>query len=360
MVFGALTATEDTDIRRHMSERSRELFRSLVQCYIEQGQPVGSRTLSRQSKIELSPATVRNIMADLEELGLIRAPHVSAGRVPTAKGYRLFVDSLLHISDLEADAVRRINEEITGEVDTQGQLVRASNLLSSITCLAGVVSVPRRGDLALAVRHLEFIALSEQRVLVVLVMNDNEVQNRIIRTPRAFLPAELEEASNYLNRLLAGRQLHLVRDDVLQEMKRMRRDINQLMQAAIELAGQVSDGRSAREDYVMAGETNLMDVAELHDVDKLKRLFDAFNRKRDILHLLDQAVKAEGVQIFIGEESGYEVLDDCSVVTSTYEVNGRVVGVLGVIGSMRMPYDKVIPIVRVTARMLGAALDMRH
>lgn len=339
-----------------LSERSLHLFKLLVECYIQDGQPVGSRTLAREADYELSPATIRNVMADLEDMGLIQSPHTSAGRVPTAKGYRFFVDTLLRVDKLSHREVARIAAEIeAGEHDLRELMQRTSAMLSEITHLAGIVMLPRTDHRSL--QHVEFISLSDNRVLVILVMNDREVQNRIIHTARCYTPAELQYASNYLNNKLCGRDLHRARDEILSELQQTKDDVTRIMQAAVEMAERMVGGDAGHGDYVLAGQTNLMDVAEFCDVEKLKRLFDTFNQKRDILHLLDQAIRAKGVQIFIGEESGYEVLDQCSVVTSPYELSGEVVGVLGVIGPTRMPYDRVVPIVDVTAKMLGTALN---
>jgi heat-inducible transcriptional repressor len=343
-----------------LSERSLLLFRSLVSHFIHDGQPVGSRTLARDTGLELSPATIRNVMADLEDLGLLHSPHTSAGRIPTVKGYRLFVDTLLRVDQLDAAEMERIERGFGGGGENIPMLMeRASSMLSDITRLAGVVMLPKPGGSAL--RQIEFVKLSDNRVLVVLVSGDREIQNRIIHTARTYQPAELQQAANYLNALIAGKDLAQARAELLNDLNRMKEDVAGFMQTAIEMAQQAFDSGVQQEpDLLVSGQTNLMDVAELSNVEKLKKLFDSFNRKRDILHLLEQAINARGVQIFIGEESGYEVLERCSVVTSPYEVDGRIVGVLGVIGPTRMDYQRVIPIVDVTARMLGSALNSRN
>ena len=338
-----------------LNERSQQLLKLLVERYIRDGQPVGSRTLARESRIDLSPATIRNVMADLEDLGLIHAPHTSAGRVPTVQGYRLFVDSLLTVKPLNTAELARLQSQFQPDEDPQRVLVTASSLLSDISSMAGVIMVPRREQPR--VRQVEFLSLSGNRVLVILVLNDHEVQNRVIHTPRAYSPAELQQAANYLNQLLAGKEFHKVREALLQEMREAQENINSLMLAAVDLASRSFQEAGEGGDYVIAGQTNLMAYAEMADIDRLRQLFEAFNRKRDILQLLDQSLTAQGVQIFIGEESGYSVLDSCSVVTSPYEVDGQVVGVLGVIGPTRMAYDRLIPLVDVTARLLGAALN---
>ncbi len=350
-------ASKGSDLR--LDERSRRLLKTLVERFIQDAQPVGSRTLSRDSGMELSPATVRNVMADLEEMGLVAAPHTSAGRIPTVKGYRLFIDTLLKVQPLSRVEVERLRENLeTGEeFNPQSLISTASNLLSGITNMAGVVTLPRRDHSE--IRHMEFVSLSAGRVLAILVFSDNEIQNRILHVEREYSPSELQQASNYLSSLFVGSGLMDVRRRLLNELSRTREDMNETMRAAVEMAGKVFSS-SDEEDYVIAGQVNLMNFKELSDVDKLRQLFEAFTTKRDILHLLDQCVSADGVQIFIGEESGYKVLDGCSVVTAPYEIDDHVVGVLGVIGPTRMAYDRVIPIVDVTARLLGAALNSRE
>lgn len=338
-----------------LSERSQHLFKLLVERYIRDGQPVGSRTLARDSAMDLSPATIRNVMADLEDLGLIASPHTSAGRVPTVQGYRLFVDSLLTVKPMQEDDVIRLQRRFADAADPQQVLVAASSLLSDISSMAGVIMVPRREQPR--VHQVEFLSLAENKVLVILVVNEREVQNRVIQTTRRYTAGELQQAANYLNQLLAGRDFLKVRETLLSELRETQQNINQLMLAAVELADRSFQGTDEGGDYVIAGQTNLMAYAEMADVERLRKLFDAFNRKRDILHLLDQSLTAQGVQIFIGEESGYQVLDSCSVVISPYDVDGRIVGVLGVIGPTRMAYDRLIPLVDVTARLLGAALN---
>lgn len=339
-----------------LTERAQLLLKNLVEHYIRDGQPVGSRTLSRESSMGLSAASIRNVMADLEELGLIHSPHTSAGRVPTVRGYRLFVDSLLTISPLDQNTVTHWQQRLHDSRDPDMLLASASRQLSDVTSMAGVVMLPRREQLSL--RQVEFLPLSHNRVLVILVVNEREVQNRIIHTQRDYSAGELQQIANYLNQLCAGQDLRRVRQSLLSELDDTRSSMNQLMADAISMAQQVFNEEQFSEDgLLLAGQTNLMSYEEMGNMDKLRKLFDAFNRKRDILQLLDQSLHAEGVQIFIGEESGYEVLDDCSVVTSPYKVDGQIVGVLGVIGPTRMAYDRVIPIVDVTAQLLGASLN---
>jgi len=342
---------------QELPERSLFLFKSIVDHFINDGQPVGSRTLARDLGLDLSAATIRNVMSDLEDLGLLHSPHTSAGRIPTARGYRLFVDTLLRVGDLGDEEIQRMAEEMDAVNNMQNLMQRTSSMLSDITHLASVVMLPRIEQSTL--NQVEFVSLSDNRILVIFVMSDNEVQNRIIHTSRKFSASELEQAANYLNKMFTGKDLNDIRKDMLAELESMKENVNRLMQAAIEMAQQAIDTNSQDGDYVLAGETNLMGVSGWDDIERLKRLFDTFNQKRDILHLLEQSINAKGVQIFIGEESGYEVLDDCSVVTSAYESEGQILGVLGVIGPTRMDYERVIPIVELTAKMLGSALNSR-
>lgn len=344
-----------------LSERSLYLFKTLVEHFIQDGAPVGSRTLSKDLSLNLSPATIRNVMADLEDFGLLDSPHTSAGRVPTAKGYRLFVDSLLRVNDLNSIEVEKIAKELDPGNDFKSLMQRTSSMLSDITQLAGVVMLPRTEQSKL--QHIEFVVLSGNRVLVILVVNDREVQNRIINTSRTYSASELQEASNYLNDIFAGKDLTYVRANILDELEKTKEQLSQSMQTAMEMAQLAFDYEKSKVDsdeLFFSGETNLMDIAELCEVDKLKKLFNTFNQKRDILHLLEQAISADGIQIFIGEESGHDVLDNCSVVTSPYEVDGKILGVLGVIGPTRMHYERVIPIVDITAKMLGSALNLNN
>jgi heat-inducible transcriptional repressor len=349
-------SAETTD--KTLSDRAQYLLKVLVERYIRDGEPVGSRTLSKDSGLDLSPASIRNVMADLEEFGFVTSPHTSAGRIPTVKGYRMFVDSLLKVKPLDEQEVRRMRAHLDpGQANPQQLLVSASNMLSAITRMAGVVTLPKREHASW--RHIEFMPLSDNRVLVILVLNDGEVQNRVLHLDHAYDAASLQQISNYLNGNFAGRDIHELRRGLLNELNRTRESMNDLMHAAITMADGVFQVRGGEPTYMMAGETNLMGFAELSDVEKLRRLFDAFNHKRDILHLLDKCIVAEGVQIFIGEESGYRVLDEVSVVSAPYSMGEGVVGVLAVIGPTRMAYERVIPIVDVTARLLSAALNPR-
>jgi heat-inducible transcriptional repressor len=348
--------SEDT-----LSEREQLLLRVLVGSYIRDGQPVGSRSLSRESGLSLSSATIRNIVADLESLGFVSSPHTSAGRVPTDKGYRFFVDSLLKSRPPTDDdpMVAELHRQLGAARDDPKALVAAaSQLLSNVTRLAGVVTLPRTPQASIT--QIEFVSLSDNRALVILVFNDREVQNRIIQLERYHSTDELRRAANLLTERVRGKTLAQVRQEILREMQEARENMNTLMKDAINVAERVFQvDESNRMEYVMAGETNLMGAGELSSVDKLRRLFEAFNEKRDILNLLDHSLRAEGVQIFIGQESGYRILDDVSMVTAPYSADNEVVGVIGVIGPTRMAYERIIPIVDVTAKILGAALARR-
>ncbi len=342
-----------------LSERAQHLFRVLVQRYIGSGQPVGSRTLSRDSGLDLSPATVRNVMADLEDLGLLRSPHVSAGRVPTVQGYRFFVDSLLNVAPIDEGELEHLRTQLEIKGERESLMDAATSLISDVTHMAGIVTLPKQERLIL--RHVEFLALSPERVLVILVVNGSDVQNRVIHLARPYSQALLQQVGNYLNEVCAGKDLLEVRESLLAELKEHRSSLDALMLTAIEMADKafVKDV-GGEEALLVSGQTNLMGYGELADMEKLRHLFEAFREKTELLHILDQCVRADGLQIFIGEESGFEVLDGCSVIAAPYEREGKVLGVLGVIGPTRMAYDRVIPIVDVTARLLGAALNQHH
>jgi heat-inducible transcriptional repressor len=343
-----------------LTPRAEQLLKALIERYIIDGEPVGSRTLSRQSGLELSPATVRNVMADLEDLGLIHSPHTSAGRVPTALGYRVFVDTLLKVRPLDLAEIQRLGVELVYEGSPQQLLESASNLLSQVTRLAGIVMVPRQRQAAF--RQIEFLALSHDRVLVILITDDGRVDNRVISPDKRYSPADLVEAANYFNGAFGGRTLEDVKQALLAEMQRDSDAMQRAMSTAMDMARRAfAAGEDQDEDdLVVRGESNLLKIPELGDIEKLRNLFDAFTTKRDLLHLLDQSMRAAGMQVFIGGESGYQSLEACSVVTAPYHVDGKLVGTLGVVGPTRMAYEQVIPIVDVTARLLGSALSGEH
>ncbi|MEO1767914.1 heat-inducible transcriptional repressor HrcA [Thiobacter aerophilum] len=335
-----------------LDKRSLVLLKTLVERYIAEGQPVGSRTLSRYSGLDVSPATIRNVMADLEDLGFVTSPHTSAGRIPTPRGYRLFVDSLLTVQPLPSEAVQALESKLDTS-DPQRLIASASRLLSDLTHFAGVVMAPKRST---AVRHIEFLSLSERRILMILVSTDGNVQNRILIPDKAFSATELAEAANFFNQNYAGRTLDEVKQAIQDELKALRQDVIALMNAALE-AGSAALSE-AEDQCVLSGEGKLLEVQDLSaNLDRLKRLFSIFEQKTELMQLLALGQQSQGVQIFIGGESGVMPLDECSLVTAPYEVNGRVVGTVGVIGPTRMAYDRVIPIVDITAKLLSSALS---
>jgi len=342
------------------NERAQYLLKVLIQRHIRDGLPVGSRTLSRDARIDLSPATIRNVMSDLEDMGLIAAPHTSAGRIPTPRGYRMFVDTLVRYQAPNEQDIRELESEFGDLQDDASTLVgKVSDMLSRITSLAGVVTVPKSKQALL--RQIEFLPLSDNQVLAILVINDREVQNRILRTEDAHTASELQRAANFINDNYAGVELSDIHSRLIEDLEKTRHSMNQAMLDIVLVAQSAIEGATAqRSDFILAGERNLMDFAELSDIGTLRDLFDAFAKKRMMIELLDRSINASGVQIFIGEESGYSILDDYSVVTAPYRVDDNQIGVLGVIGPTRMAYDRVVPIVEVTARLLGSALDFHE
>ena len=296
-------------------------------------------------------------MADLEDLGYLISPHTSAGRIPTEQGYRFFVDTLLKVDSLEDQAEKDVRNRFIRPEDTTTLLTSASASLSELTRLAGIVSIPRQEHASL--RHIEFLGLSERKVLVILVVNNTEVHNRIIQTDRNYGASELEQAANFLTERLGGKDLAAIRNQLITEMRTDRESIDRMMSMALDMAEQALGPEETEDDFVLSGQTNLMVFTELADVEQLRRLFDAFQEKQAILHLLDRCIHAQGMQIFIGHESCTSGLDGMSVVTAPYKSGGRAVGVLGVIGPTRMAYNRVIPIVDLTARLLGNALNAR-
>jgi len=335
-----------------LDRRAQTLLKTLIERYIAEGQPVGSRTLSRFSGLELSPATIRNVMSDLEEMGFIASPHTSAGRVPTPAGYRLFVDTLLTVRPLAEREISEIQGAILPD-QPQRVISHASQLLSQLTRFAGVVIAPRRQ--LPKIRQIEFLALAERRILLIIVTADGDVQNRILFTQRAYGQNELAAAANQLNQHFAGLDFGQIRARLQEDLRQLRADMVELMSAAVE-AGSEAVASSAQ--YVISGERNLLGVEDLSsNMGRLRRLFELFEQKTGLVQLLDLSSHAEGVQVFIGGESGIATLDECSVVAAPYEVDGQVVGTVGVIGPTRMAYERVIPIVDITARLLSSALS---
>jgi heat-inducible transcriptional repressor len=337
-----------------MDERSQTLLKALIERYIIDGQPVGSRTLSRQSGLELSPATVRNVMADLEEMGLIVSPHTSAGRVPTPQGFRLFVDTLLTVQPVRMEDADEYKDQLKAG-EPQKLLSSAAGLLSTLSNFAGVVKAPERAS---TFKQLEFLRLSERQLLLIIVTPDGNVQNRILETNKDYSPAELVEASNYINQNYAGLELNEIRQRLSQEIGSVQRQITMLMRSAVELGGEALTQEA--DPVVFSGERKLLEVSDFSsNIERLRNLFDIFEHKSTLAQLLDASSDAHGVQIFIGGESELVPMDQLSVVTAPYEVDGRVVGTLGVIGPTRMAYDRVIPIVDVTAKLLTSVLSNR-
>jgi heat-inducible transcriptional repressor len=336
-----------------LDERAKTLLKALVERYIADGQPVGSRTLSRASGLELSPATIRNVMADLEDLGLIVSPHTSAGRIPTARGYRLFVDTMLTAQPF--GGVSQIEEPHLLPDQPQRVIANAAQLLSNLSSFVGVVTAPRKASVF---HHIEFMRLSEKRVLVILVAPDGDVQNRVIFTAQDYTQSQLIEASNYLTAHYAGRTIEEVRERLKTEVDALRSEIATLMQAAVQ-AG--SDAHAdSQEQVVISGERNLLTVQDFSsDMGSLRKLFDMFEQKTQLMRLLEVSSRAEGVRIYIGGESMIVPFEELSVVSAPYEVDGQVVGTLGVIGPTRMAYDRMIQIVDITSRLVSNALSSK-
>ena len=340
-----------------VAPRAQQLFKLLVEQYIAQGAPVASKALATHPGVNVSSATVRNIMGDLEAMGLVKSPHTSAGKVPTNQGYRFFVDTLLSIEPWEEARMLKRAREIEAELDPDlaptDLVASASELLSEITEMTCLITTPMRNHVSL--RQVEFIGLGEDRVLVILVLNDREVQNRVIHTEREYTDVELTQAANFLNQEFGGRSLIEIREAIIASMQADKDQMDALMQAALDMASSTfADSDPDDHELLVSGENRLLDFSS--DTDNVKSLFDAVSRKGRILHLLDRCLQSSGVQLFIGEESGYQPLGEATLVTSAYELNGELAGVLGVIGPTRMDYKDVIPVVDVTARLLSAAM----
>ena len=332
-----------------LDDRAKLLLKTLVERYIADGQPVGSRTLSHVSGLELSAATIRNVMADLENLGLIASPHTSAGRIPTARGYRLFVDTMLTAQRDQFSAATLAPDQ------PQKVIANAANLLSNLSQFVGVVMAPRRASVF---KQIEFLRLSDRRLLVIIVSPDGDVQNRVIFPEADYTQSQLVEAANYINANYAGLSIEQVRDRLQSEVEKLRGEIVQLMQAAVQASSEVMT--EAQDEVVISGERNLLAVSDFSsDMGQLRRAFELFEQKAQLMRLLDVSSKADGVRIFIGGESQVVPFDDLSIVSANYEVDGKVVGTLGVIGPTRMPYERMIQIVDITSRLVTNALSHR-
>lgn len=334
-----------------MDDRAQALLKTLIERYIADGQPVGSRTLSQI--FDLSPATIRNVMADLESMGMIQSPHTSAGRIPTPRGYRMFVDSLLAVHSYELQPAPQTH--FLPPSEPARAVSAAAALLSNLSQFAGVVLAPKKAQVF---RQMEFIRLSERRVLLIIVTPDGDVQNRILSVSRDYTSSELVEAGNFFNQHFAGKSFDAVRGSLATELAQLREEISGLMQAAVDASTQPTDDADA---VVISGERKLLDITDLaSDMDRLRRMFAIFEKKTDLMQLLDVSSRAQGIQIYIGGESQLLPMQDVSVITAPYGVDGRIVGTLGVIGPTRMAYDRVIPIVDITARMLSNALSQNQ
>ncbi len=339
-----------------LEPRARQLLRTLIAQYLEAGQPVGSRTLSRSAGLDVSPATIRNIMADLEELGLIASPHTSAGRVPTARGLRLFVDSLLELKPLPRDLMLQMRRELPRESVTPRELLgNASALLSAMTHFVGLVTVPAMADAPL--KQMEFVSLDARRVLAILVFADGQVQNRVLNPRQRFDARALEQAANYLNEHYAGLRIDEIRLSVLAELRAAGSELNRLLDTAVEVAAETF-APEPQSDMLVSGQTNLMSGGESSQIEHLRELFEAFQRKRELLALLEGCARSPGVRLFIGEESGFEPLKGYSLVSAPYGGDGHVLGAIGVIGPTRMAYHAVIPVVQATAKLVTDALRL--
>ncbi len=336
-----------------LNDRAQVLLKTLVERYISDGQPVGSRALQQYSGLEVSPATIRNVMSDLEAMGLVSSPHTSAGRVPTALGYRLFIDTLMVVQPLSEARVQQLESQLQPDNPSR-LLAQASNVLSELTRFAGVVATPRRA--AITVHQIEFLRLSEKRVLLIIVMPDGEVENRVLLTHKDYSQAQLTEAGNFLSQHYADLAFGDIRQRVQSELRQLQHDMTALMSAAMA----ASDAAIARknEDYVISGERNLLHINDLAaNMNQLRNLFDVFEQKTELLQLLDAGRQAQGVHIFVGNESGLSGLDECSVVSAPYAASGKIVGTLAVVGPKRMNYERVVPIVDITAKLLSNALS---
>ncbi|MDO9605400.1 MAG: heat-inducible transcriptional repressor HrcA [Hydrogenophaga sp.] len=335
-----------------LDNRAKLLLKALVERYIADGQPVGSRTLAKAAGLELSPATIRNVMSDLEELGLITSPHTSAGRIPTARGYRLFVDTMLTVRREEFAPMSQMTGQGFDAGQPQRVISHAAHMLSNLSHFVGVVMAPRRASVF---RHIEFLSLSERRVLVIIVSPEGDVQNRIIHTQVNFTQSQLLEAANFLNAHYSGLAMEAVRERLKTEVDALRGEIADLMKAAVAIGAEAD---TAQEEVVVSGERNLLSVSEFSsDMGNLRRMFDLFEQKTQLIRLLDVSAQADGVRIYIGGESQVVPFEDLSVVTAPYEVDGQVVGTLGVIGPQRMPYERMIQIVDVTSKLVSHALS---
>ena len=340
-----------------INHRSALLLKKLVDSYISDGLPVGSKKLADDNELGISSATIRNVMSSLEKKGLVIAPHTSAGRIPTEQGFRLFVDSLLEVQPLNDTILTQLKHELNPDYNREELIQTANQMLSELTRMAGIITMPKTTHSLL--RHIEFLPLPDKRVLAILVTNEKDVQNRVVHLDREYSSEELQIAANYLNQEFAGQDILAIRENILTELKNTHQDMHSIMQTAINVAGKALDeDHTENKPYRVNGKSNLIRYNETADKGQLQTLLDVFGRKQEMLGLLDSCISADGVKIFIGHEAGFDGLGDCSVITAPYSVDGETVGVLGVIGPTRINYDKVIPVVDMTAKLLGEALKL--
>lgn len=354
---GTVSKSKDSkqkEVAYPLSERAQMLLKTLIERYILDGQPVGSKLLAQHSGLDLSSASIRNVLADLENKGLIASPHTSAGRVPTDLGYRIFVDSLVSVKPLDESTVNTLRGQLTVDATPANIISKASDLLSEVSKMTSLVFVPNRDKQT--VRQIEFLPLSDSRVLAILVMENGEVENRIVRTGRAFSESQLGQSANFLNQHFVGRTLEEIRRDLLSALEQSRQEVNDFMTSIVHLADTLFTP-SPQESLVVSGQANLMNFDETAHTDKLKKLFDSFSRKKEILELFDSTLLGQGIKIFIGNESGSHTFDECALISAPYKVDERTIGVLGIVGPRRMAYQNVIPLVDITAKLLSAALQ---
>ncbi len=343
---------------QQLNERAARLLKQLVTSYISDGQPVGSKKLAQDAGLDISSATIRNVMSHLEHHGLVKAPHTSAGRIPTDEGFRFFVDSLMEVAPLQRQLVNQLKQRLNPDLDTDSLISNASKLVSELTQMAGIISIPRPNQASL--RHIEFLPLTDKRVLAILVLNEKEVQNRVIHVAREYSADELQRSANFINQNFAGKDIFDIRARLLAELEHAREHMDKMMQSAVEVAAKAlgEDKPNQREQaYVVQGESNLVRFSDGTDTRQLQQMLEMFSHKREMLGLLDRCIQSQGVKVFIGHEVGFDGLGDCSVIAAPYRVHGQILGVLGVIGPTRMKYDQAVSVVDITARLLGDALD---
>lgn len=341
-----------------LNSRAHHLLKTLIDCYVSEGHPVGSKALADASGLNVSTATIRNVMAKLDHLGLVTAPHTSAGRVPTEHGFRFFIDSMLEINPLDSALLQQLKQQLDPDLDRDALIDSASTLVSDMSKMAGIITIPKGGQLSL--RQIEFLPLPDKKILAILVVNEKEVQNRVIHVDRDYSQNELLQVANYLNQNFNGRDIFEVRKHLINEMHDTRNQMDAMMKAAVELADQaLKPDNQHDEEYLLQGKSNLIRFNDLDDSRQLHQMFDMFESKRDMLQLLDRCIQAEDIQVFIGREAGLDGLGDCSIITSPYSVDGNILGVLGVIGPTRMQYSKMISLVDVTAKLLSSALQSK-